>query len=187
MRKGFIAFVLAFCIASMAYAMDVREVSNEIVKDCSTDEQKLCVLREAVYKQMRPGKYPLQDVLKMSPEERWDKGVGWCNHQVHVFMMLAAQQGFSSRMIYLLTKDMGTSPHTVANVLLKNRWVVIDVGNNIEFRNKYGELATANDMSLDFTIVSENERVKELKGEFPTLEAMEIFTNSSYLVKEIEP
>ena len=177
---------LSLLIATNCYALPLREVSDEITKGCSTVEQKVVALREAVYNKMKPygNGHNLKDADTHSLEWCWENGVGWCNHQCNVFMLLAREQGIATRLIYLLTKDKATSPHTIAEAQIGNKWVVVDVGNNIDFRY-YGSLATRSDMAVDFdNIVLANEKVKEIGGDE---EYWRMFTNPCYLIKELSP
>lgn len=164
--------------------MSLYDISNEIVKDCSTIEQKVVALREAVHNKMKSNGngFNLKDVKNHSLEWAWENGVGWCDHQCSVFMLLAREQGISTRLIYLLTKDKGTSQHTIAEAKIENRWVVVDVGNNIDFRYN-GKLASRNDMILYFDdIVWE-----EVKERGQDKEYWKMFVYSSYMIREMNP
>lgn len=178
--------ILLLCLSVCnAYAIDVYDLSNEICKDSSTDEQKVIALREAVYNKMKPygNGHSLKDLNNHSLEWAWENGVGWCNHQCNVFMALAREQGITTRLIYLLTKDMSSSPHTIAEARLGNRWVVVDVGNNIDFRY-HGRMATRGDMAVDFSIVLDNPKVIEIGGD---AEYWRMFINQCYEIKVLEP
>jgi len=179
--------LLLICITLVtcsAYSLSLYDISNDITKDCSTVEQKVVALREAVYNRMKPNGngYSLKDVKNHSLEWAWEHGVGWCDHQASVFMLLAREQGIRTRLIYLLTENMGKSEHTIAEALIDNRWVVVDVGNNIEYRY-YNRLATRNDMAIDFDGIVW-EKVKDL-GQ--PKEYWKMFIYKSYLIREMNP
>lgn len=140
----------------------LKEISDYIVRNCITQEEQVIALREYIYENIKPD-YKLgrpAEILK--PLERLRRGVGWCNHQAEIFMYLAKEQGITTRLIFLLN-EMGTSsPHTIAEARINDRWVVVDIGNNVDFRNEYGEMATRLEMQQNFDIVLNNPRLKEL-------------------------
>lgn len=102
----------------------------------------------------------------------------------------------------------GNSPHAIAEVDLDGRWVVVDVGNNIDFSTYkidineddiiYNpaegcadigfvsnilpwKMPTREDIRKDFTIVTDNPRIKELAKENPC------FADEEYLKMYIYP
>lgn len=177
--------IILICLLSVnCYASTLREISDEICEGLVSDTDKIVALREAVYKQMQPygNGYSLKDVNNHSLEWAWEHGIGWCNHQASVFMLLAREQGITTRLLYLLTADKSSSPHTIAEAKLGNKWVVVDVGNNLDFRY-YGELATRNDMNTDFQVVLNNPKVKGTYDE----DYWRMFTNPCYLIRTLEP
>lgn len=188
--KYFILFLCLF-FATPALALELHEVSDEVVIGCETQEQKVLALQKYVFDNVKPGQgYEPNDVAKMSNKERLEKGVGWCNHQVDVFMSLARLQDIRTRMLYLLTADMHSSPHTIAEAFINNRWVITDVSWNLILRNPQGKLATRQDLADDFTILTDNPQVKEIAKDFPPFadeEYLRIYTNQSYLVKVSNP
>ena len=189
--KLLIVLFASIFVAFNCYALSLYDLSNEICKDCSTDEQKVVALREAVYNQMKPNGngHTLDEVRSHNLEWAWENGVGWCDTQARVFMHLAREQGITTRLLFLMTKCMHTSPHTIAEAKLGNRWVVVDVGNNYDFRYN-GKLATRNDMAMDFTIVTSvvpevPKRVCPHCGDEE--DYWSIFTNGAWLVTTLEP
>jgi len=191
--KYLIAIFSVFIVLNVVNAdTDLYKLSNEICKDCSTDEQKVVALREHVYEKMKPNGngYNLEDVRSNSLMWCYENGVGWCDTQARVFMHLAREQGISTRLIFLLSPCMHTSPHTIAEAKIDNRWVVVDVGNNYDFRYN-NRLATRNDMAAYFDKV-----VLSVVPEMPEQECphckrkydyWKIFTNGAWTVTTMEP
>ena len=72
------------------------------------------------------------------------------------------------------------SPHTIAEIYDGEKWIVVDVGNNLDLRTKDGFMATREDIRKDFTILTENEKVKELGY---TDEYLQMYVNPAHIVK----
>lgn len=185
MKKMFALLLVvfwAFNIYALDQETDKKEAlvwgfSNAITKGIIMPEGRIRALREFVYNQMKPD--PAVDPQSLNNKHTLDliQGkIGWCDHQVRVFIHLAWYQGFTTRMVYLLNKEGTSSPHTIAEVDLNGRWVVVDVGNNIDFN-----FATRENMQKDFSIVTNNSRIKELAKENPC------FADEEYLRMYIYP
>jgi len=105
----------------------IKEISDSVVKDCANDAEKVLALSHYVYLKLKPdADKGIPPNAIMSTIDRLDSGVGWCNHQVAVFMRLAQAQGIKTRMLYLISRDGTSSPHTIGEALIDDKWCVVD-------------------------------------------------------------
>jgi hypothetical protein len=73
------------------------------------------------------------------------RGFGYCDQSAHVFATLARFAGYDSRMWFLRRED-GVSPHTVAQVHVSGKWVVVDPWLGVVWHNQAAELLTVEDV-----------------------------------------
>lgn len=120
----------------------IKAISDEVVRYCDTDEEKVLALSHYVhYKISADETKGITPQMAMSITDRLDCGVGWCNHQVAVFMALAQAQHIQTRMLYLLNKEGTSSPHTIGEAYVNGRWVVVDSQNDFnEIFSRYEAL-----------------------------------------------
>lgn len=175
--------LIAFPLST--FADDLQDISDGLVKDSSTFEQTITILCKHVYDRMKPNGngITLAEARRMTNEKKYHAGVGWCNHQVDVFMQFCQRQGIKTRMLYLLNEDKSASPHTIAEAYDGNKWVVVDVSNNLIFEKKNGQLMSRQDMSNNWEICLERLLVT---GE-GNAEYWEMFLRDCYKVKVLEP
>lgn len=131
--KYLILVLCLICLAQpISYAITqdfekIKQISDEVVKDCINDSEKVLALSHYVYLKLKPDySKGIPPNATMSVTDRLESGVGWCNHQVQVFMFLAQAQGIKTRMLYLLNKAGDSSPHTIGEAFVSGRWVVVD-------------------------------------------------------------
>ncbi len=162
----------------------LRRLADSLGSGNRTVEKASRAVSEYVHNNMKSltGENPYE---KISVYKRLKLGIGWCNHQVEAFMLLISYIGVSSRMVYLMDGK-GNSPHTIAEVFDGEKWLVVDVGNDLKLR-KDGKMVTREDIREDFTILTENEEVKHLAKIDPehwgNEEYLRMFTNSAKIVK----
>jgi transglutaminase-like putative cysteine protease len=131
----------------------IKELSDSIVKDCLSDGEKVLALSHFVNGKIHSNPTKgISPTAQMATMDRIDIGVGWCNHQVAVFMRLAEAQGIPTRMIYLLNNEGTESKHTIGEAFVGGKWVVVDPMFDFNF------LATRHDIVKDISI---------LKGKIP--------------------
>jgi hypothetical protein len=80
------------------------------------------------------------------PAETLLGGYGVCDQQVRLFMALAEKVGLSTREIFLLNSDTGTSPHTTVEVWEDGRWAWLDVLFGYSPKRQDGSPATLSDL-----------------------------------------
>ena len=162
--------------------LELRQLADRLQGDGQvTWQQAVTRTREYVHKTIQPksGEDPYE---QLSVHERLQSGVGWCNHQADVFMLIISYMGITSRLVYLLD-DNGVSPHTIAEIYDGKRWVIVDVGNNLNLRTKDGLMATREDLREDFTILTENEKVKELGYD---KDYLKMYVNEAQIIKYVK-
>ncbi len=187
-----IILIIALClITTYAYPLAdsimeelwLRQLADTLQGDIQNVDDACKVTQQYVYDKIKT-KQGADPYERLSIYERIKSGVGWCNHQAEIFMQLISYMGISSRLVYLIADD-GTSPHTIAEVFDGEKWLIVDVGNNIDFR-KDGVMVSREDMRKDFTIITENERIKELAREnswWADKKNLNMYTNDAKLIR----
>ncbi|MBU1808894.1 MAG: transglutaminase-like domain-containing protein [Candidatus Omnitrophica bacterium] len=178
--KSLVIFCLFIgALSTLVYANDYEQqeknISDEAVKGCKTREEKIQALRHFVYEHIKPvygkGVNP-NDV--MSPIERLNRGVGWCNESAEVFMHLAQYQGIKTRLLFLTKKGvdlnnmsecMKTSPHSIAEAWDGDRWVIVDTLFDLDMKNKDGKMASRQDVKKDITLIKNTPAMKARKSD----------------------
>jgi len=154
--------VLSVClmclICGKSYAIQedfvrIKEISDSVIKDCKTDEDKVIALSHFVHTKLQPDESKIPANAVMSTVDRLDAGVGFCNHQVAVFMRLCEAQKIKTRMLYLLNKEGTSSPHTIGEAWVNSRWVIVDPIFDLNIRNASGELISLRDVYKDVNIL----------------------------------
>lgn len=155
MIKSISIFLLIFCLANPSYAVQEdlaknKIISDEVVKDCKTVEEKVITLSHYVFLKLKPDESKgITPLTGMNTTDRLESGIGWCNHMVSVFMRLAEAQHIPTRMLYLINKEGTSSPHTIGEAYLDGRWVIIDPMFDFNVRNDKGELLSLRDVYKD--------------------------------------
>lgn len=134
-------------------------IAHNIIQDSSSFEEKVITLRDFVNENVRP--FEGYDVkLDRVEMETLLSGIGWCDQQARVFIMLACRIGISARLLYLMAES-GQSPHSIAEALAPdNRWVIVDISYKLDLINKEGKFASQSDIKNDLDIITNNKRVK---------------------------
>lgn len=164
MKKLIIA-LLIIGVSFTSYALQedwvrIKSTADEVVKGCQNPEEKVWELSHYVHEKLHPDtNFPSNAI--MSTMDRLDSGVGWCNHQVAVFMALARTQGIKTRMLYLLNKEGTASPHTIGEALINGKWVVVDPMIDLMKRNENNELISRYDIMKNPKYITENPIVKD--------------------------
>jgi hypothetical protein len=172
------------CFAIQEDFDKIKKISDEAVKDCKTDEEKVLALSHYVYLKLKPDETKgVSPQAQMSTCDRLGSGVGWCNHQVAVFMRLAESQKIKTRMLYLLNKEGTESPHTIGEAYIENRWVIVDP------QNDFNALFSRNDVLRNPNLIKNQpivkERFKDAKQE--TIDDfVELYINPSIFVYGLE-
>ena len=172
----------------------IKALSDSICEKARSDEERVISVIHAVHNKIKPdASKGIPAGAVMSVMDRWNAGVGWCNHQVKIAMYLLKSQGISSRMLYLVDKSGTTSPHTIGEALVKDRFVIIDPLFDMVARNSRGELISRYDVMEDSSVISsyptQQERLKDVNvynndGKL-FKEWIELYTNPAILAMEL--
>ncbi len=132
---------------------DLKAISDQVVKGKTTLEDKVLAIQHFVHEKITPvGNTWVKPDFVMSSADRLNVGVGWCNHMASIFCHMASLEGITTRLLYLMD-DTGNSPHTIAEALDGDRWVIIDPLFDLEIRNSEGKLATRQDLQKDLNLI----------------------------------
>lgn len=148
--------VLAAAVASSVYAgvheysvrRYLRGFADAVVPKTASPEQKV----EAILAWMRSGParsiaaHPSELALR-DPEItlNYQQLLRVCGTATNAFLNLARSGGLEVKRLLLLTPQ-GTSKHVVVEVLIDNRWVVVDPTFRVMLRDGQGRLLTRNDL-----------------------------------------
>jgi len=171
MRKISIALgslVLFFCVVSISAVLFLNDkaynwimmdlIAHDVAGPLVSSEGKVRALRDFVHDNVLPvsGEPTRPDTLGI---EKLSSGIGWCDQKSRVFMALAKRSGIATRLLFLKDKK-GASPHSIAEALLNDRWVIVDPSYGLDLTNKSGDMASEDDIKSDISILRDNKRVK---------------------------
>jgi len=153
MKKIIFAVVVAMLFAVTVRAeiiedfAKIKGISDSVCVGATSNEEKVIALSHYVYMKLKPdASKGIEPFAQLSTTDRLESGVGWCNHQIAVFMRLAEQQHIKTRMLYLTDSAGESSPHTIGEAWIGGRWVIIDPMFDQVLRNEKGELASLRDV-----------------------------------------
>lgn len=148
--------LFALAVVSSIYA-GVREYSvrryltgfsDAVVPESATPEQKI----EAILAWMKngPSRYVAPDPSELSvrdPENtlNYKQLLTVCGTATNAFLNLARSGGLSVRRLLLLTPDRNTK-HVVAEVLVNDRWIIVDPAYRVILRNSKGQALTRGEL-----------------------------------------
>jgi hypothetical protein len=147
-----LALVFASLIYSAGWEYSVRQYlkgfSDAVVPAAASPEQKV----EAILTWMRSGaQRPVaanpEGLSKRDPEAtlNYQQLLAVCGTATNAFLNLSRSTGLTARRLLLLTPDR-TTKHVVAEVLLDNRWVIVDPTFRVIMRDQQGQLLTRQDL-----------------------------------------
>lgn len=122
--------------------------SDAVVPESATPEQKI----EAILAWMKngPSRYVAPDPSELSvrdPENtlNYKQLLTVCGTATNAFLNLARSGGLSVRRLLLLTPDRNTK-HVVAEVLVNDRWIIVDPAYRVILRNAKGQTLTRGEL-----------------------------------------
>ncbi|MGE0706280.1 MAG: transglutaminase family protein, partial [Vicinamibacterales bacterium] len=124
-----------------------RETAARLVASKETHEDRLTALMEWTHENVRPQFAAPARVVPDTFVDIIRRGHGYCDQSAHVFATLAHFAGYRSHLLFLRRPD-GRSPHTVAEVLVDDRWVLVDPWLDYLFVNREGRLAGVEDLGV---------------------------------------
>jgi transglutaminase-like putative cysteine protease len=143
-----LALFFASLIYSAGWEYSVRQYlkgfSDAVVPAAASPEQKI----EAILTWMRSGApRPVaanpEEFSKRDPEAtlNYQQLLAVCGTATNAFLNLSRSTGLTARRLLLLTPER-TTKHVVAEVLLDNRWVIVDPTYRLIMRDPQGQLLT---------------------------------------------
>ena len=103
-----------------------HRIAREAAAGTATDRDRIDRLLAWTYLHVRPASWSAPSRVHFDdPYRTVKRGFGFCDQSAHVFAELARASGFEARIYFLVGAD-GDSPHTVAQVLLNGKWILVD-------------------------------------------------------------
>jgi Transglutaminase-like superfamily len=148
--------LLVLVVVSSVYAgfreYSVRQYlsgfSDAVVPESATPGEKVQAILS--WMQSGPSRYVALDPAELSKRDPQDtlnyqQLLSVCGTATNAFLNLARSGGLSVRRLLLLTPDRNTK-HVVAEVVIDNRWVLVDPTYRAVFRNAQGQYLTRSDL-----------------------------------------
>lgn len=147
-----LAVAFATLVYSAGWEYSVRRYlsgfSDAIVPEAASQEQKV----EAILTWMRSGAprpvaLNLDELSKRDPEDtlNYRQLLTVCGTATNAFLNLSRSGGLTVRRLLLLDPDRAAK-HVVAEVLLDNRWVIVDPTYRVIMRDAHGQLLTRQEL-----------------------------------------
>lgn len=102
-----------------------RETAARLLAGRTRDRERLATLMAWTHDNVRPQYAAPARVISDNFYDIVRRGFGYCDQSAHVFLTLAHYSGYEGRMLFLRRAD-GVSPHSVAEVRVGERWIVVD-------------------------------------------------------------
>lgn len=128
-----------------------RTTAARLVEAPSTDRERLTALMEWVHDNVRPQFAAPARLVADGTLDIVRRGYGYCDQSAHVFATLAHFAGYDVHLLFLHTAD-GVSPHTVAEVRVDGRWVLVDPWLGFLFVDHAGRLAGAAELGATVAV-----------------------------------
>jgi hypothetical protein len=110
-----------------------------------THRERLAALMEWAHENVRPQYAAPGRVVPDNFIDIARRGYGYCDQSAHVFATLAHFAGYDVHLLFLRRAD-GVSPHTVTEVRIDDRWVLVDPWLGFLFLDRAGRLAGTADL-----------------------------------------
>ncbi len=147
-----LALVFASLIYSAGWEYSVRQYlkgfSDAVVPAAASPEQKVdFILNWMRSGAPRPVAANPEELSKRDPEAtlNYEQLLAVCGTATNAFLNLSRSTGLTARRLLLLGPDRATK-HVVAEVLLDNRWVIVDPTYRVIMRDPQGQLLTRQDL-----------------------------------------
>lgn len=122
-----------------------QETAARLVRGKRTDSERVEALMLWAHENVRPWYGGPPRIVMDNSYSIVRRGFGYCNDSAHVFATLAHYAGYDVRLRFLLRAD-GFSPHTLAEVHVDGRWILVDPFYGIVWRDASGTLLTVDDV-----------------------------------------
>ena len=125
-----------------------RQTATRLVAEAKDDAMRLETLMSWAHENVRPQYAAPGRLVRDNFYDIVRRGSGFCDQTAHVFATLATFAGYDARLWFLMN-DRGESPHTVAEVLVDGRWVVVDPWQGIVWQGRDGRLLGTRDATSE--------------------------------------
>jgi transglutaminase-like putative cysteine protease len=187
MRLLFIGILCLISVNVYAVNEDLaknKAISDEITQGCLDNRQKILAISHYVYLKLKPdASKGITPEMQMNTSDRLESGIGWCNHQVSVFMRLCEAQHIKTRMLYLINKEGTSSPHTIGEAYLDGKWVIVDPQNDLQ--GLYSRYEALHNPQLLIDELRKQEKFKAYTEE-QFKDFIDLYTNPALLVYGLE-
>lgn len=122
-----------------------RSIAARLTAGKTNDHEKLEALADWTNETVRPQYAAPSRIVADNVYDIVRRGFGYCDQDAHVFATLARLAGYDSRLLFLRRAD-GVSPHSVAQVDVGGRWVVVDAWLGVVWADEAGVLLTVEDV-----------------------------------------
>jgi hypothetical protein len=122
-----------------------RRTAGRLTAGKSGDREALEALMDWTHENVRPQYAAPGRLVSDTFLDIVRRGWGYCDQSAHVFATLAHFAGYDARLLFLRRAD-GVSPHTVAEVRVDGRWVVVDPWLGVMLVDRAGNLAGVADL-----------------------------------------
>jgi hypothetical protein len=131
----------------------LRDVAHRVTNGVEGDTARLTALVEWTHENVRPQYASPVRVVGDNVYSIVRRGFGYCDQDAHVFATLATLAGSEARLLFLYD-ERGSSPHTVAQVRIGDRWIVADPWWGIVPVDRSGSPMTVEDMAAHPDLMS---------------------------------
>jgi len=163
---------LLFMVYSIGWEFSVRSYlhgfSDAIVPATATPEQKV----ESILDWMRAGppRTPASGPTGLAQRDpkttlNYEQLLSVCGTATNAFLNLARSSGLQVRRLLLLTPQNKTK-HVVAEVLLDDRWIIVDPTYRVIMRDAKGRLLTRSDLQNPATFSEATSKIEDYRAEY---------------------
>lgn len=122
-----------------------REISGRVVQAKTTDSERVAALVAWTHENVRPNYAASGDLVQGNFYDIARRGFGYCDQVAHVFLTLAHYAGYEGRMLQLRRED-GRSRHSLAEVRVGDRWILVDPWLGVVLHDDSGHPVTITDL-----------------------------------------
>lgn len=121
-----------------------RSTAQRLTRGLATDQARLTALMEWTAESVRPQYAAPSRIVGDNAWELARRGFGQCDQVNHILATLATFAGYDARQLFLWkTPDHLVSPHSVAEVNVNGKWVVVDAWQGVVWEAPDGTLLSA--------------------------------------------
>ncbi len=130
-----------------------RSIAQRLVAGKNDDRARLAALVDWTIENVRPQYSAPDRVVSDNFLDVVRRGWGYCDQDAHVFAALATFVGYDAHVLFLRRSN-GVSPHTVAEVRIGDRWILVDAWIGEVFTDDHGRMIGREDLRDDSQLTS---------------------------------